>query len=278
MANSEYQIRGSGAICSVGALGLTVGPGTDRFEIDYTRSSFLVQPAIGMAFMIDNEICFIKAFDGSAIRVARGCADSIPAIHFAEAPMWFFTTSFGTDRREYLNADVMQVKVLMRTSTKVMSLDDSPPQEVVMQGRFGRPYPPGQVFMNGIGFFVQQRIDQLVTEVVAQWAHRDRVTQGDQMIGHEQGDIGPEPGTTYRFKVYEHNTNNLKRTIETAGKTATYTAAMALTDFPSDIVHHGYFILCSVRDGMESLQKYRTDFVYSTSGGWGENWGQSFGY
>ena len=33
------------------------------------------------------------------------------------------------------------------------------------------------------------------------WAHRDRVLQGDRLIEHEAGSIGPEPGTTTSVRV-----------------------------------------------------------------------------
>ncbi len=33
------------------------------------------------------------------------------------------------------------------------------------------------------------------------WAHRDRVLQGDRLIEHEAGSIGPEPGTTTTVRV-----------------------------------------------------------------------------
>ena len=66
-------------------------------------------------------------------------------------------------------------------------------------------------------------------EVVVSWAHRDRLTQADQLIDTLAGDIGPEAGVSYRLRIYGNGA--LRRTVsDLTGTTYTYTAALEQAD------------------------------------------------
>lgn len=279
MANSDYQIRGTGSICSRGALGVAVNEGTTIFELNPVLSSMKGPLTVGMGFFVDKEVCIVTQIMGSQFRVARGCADTIPAPHVPGSNVWFFENDVGSDNREYLNGDVIGVKVLMKTSAKVMSIADAPAQELTMVGRFGRPYPPGQVFVGNGPFYTLKRMDLAEPNLVFQWAHRDRITQADQLIGHEQNSYGPEAGTTYLIRVYS-SIGTLLRTVDgITGTTYTYTLDDAADDFGGlDEPIAGYFTLASSREGLESMQHYRIDFTAFSSGGWGNNFGARWGY
>src|SRR5690606_36924603 len=117
---------------------------------------------------------------------------------------------------------------------------------VTMNQRQFRPYPPGRLRVNGSAYPTS-----ITGELVISWAHRDRVTQADQLIDDEQTSIGPEDGTTYTVRIYDGN--SLVRT-ETGitGTSYTYESATEISDGgPFNPIR---FTLHAVRDGVESLQ------------------------
>ena len=233
--------------------------------------------------MVGGEFCRIKDVIGSTVRVSRGCADTIPKSHSAGTPVWFFQDDIGTDRYEYIQGDVIGVKVLMKTATRMMGVVESPPNRLPMYGRFARPYAPGQVFVGSQPFYMPSLLNPTTDVLDLTWAHRDRVAQGDQMIGHEVSSIGPEAGTTYNVEVRRADDDTLVR-IETGivGAAYIYTLDMATDDFaltPGVYLEvPAYLTLASVRDSYTSFEKYRMDFIVNASaGGWGIGWGLSWG-
>ncbi|MDR1424313.1 MAG: phage tail protein [Azoarcus sp.] len=85
------------------------------------------------------------------------------------------------------------------------------------------------------------------------WSHRDRILEADQLIDTTIGDIGPEPGTTYRLRIY--NGGTLIRTYSNiTGTSQIYTLA-------DEIANGGFFVslrvvLDAVRDGLYSTQAH----------------------
>lgn len=90
-------------------------------------------------------------------------------------------------------------------------------------------------------------------EITIAWAHRDRILQADQLIDTSMGNIGPEPGTTYRVRIYTGDT--LIRIYEgITGTTCSYVAADEIADggpFSSLRV-----VLEAQRDGLTSHQAH----------------------
>lgn len=272
MANSDYTLKGNGPLCSVGTLG---GPVTenplDIFILDYATSTMLAEPKVGMAFMVEKEICVIREIDGNKFKVSRGCADTIPEPHNGGVPMWFFEGAIGSDSTEYLTSDVLSVKVLMKTVTRTMGVGNSPPNELHMFGRYTRPYPPGQVFVDDKPFYKSTKMEPSNNILRVTWAHRDRIAQADQLIGHEIEDVGPESGQTYTLRVF--NASDVQ-VWERTGITVNFQdftmtdaneALGADPDAPADIP--AYFTLHSVRDGFASWRHYRMDFVANAGAG-----------
>ena len=90
--------------------------------------------------------------------------------------------------------------------------------------------------------------------VTVSWSHRDRIVQADQLIDTAQGNVGPEPGTTYRLRIYSP-VNTLRRTYSgITGTSQTYATADEITDggpFSSLRV-----VLEAQRDGLTSHQAH----------------------
>lgn len=266
MANSDYIKRNiAGPFCPVARLsaGITALQ-TSLLYVDMISS--IPEPVVlNRAIMIDDEILGITGISGSTLTLARGCCDTVPAPHSANALIWFFDDSIGTDEIEYGGTETIGVKVLPRTAMSGnIPIIGSPPNEITFNFRFLRPYPPGNVRINGAVFAgVDHELTGASANMVLTWAHRDRVLQADQLIDHGASSVGPEAGTTYTVQVYRADNNSLLRTVTgITGTTWTYTHTMALADITTVAGGVGiYILLKSVRSSLDSYQLYRIDAV-----------------
>ena len=154
--------------------------------------------AVGTEALIDEELVRIDALDPIAgtLTIARGCVDTVPAAHAPGARLWCTDTYVGADPTEYLAGDTVQAKLLTRTQQGTLDPALAPIAQVRLDARHARPYPPGRLRINGAAWPATAfaRLDLA-------WANRDRVLQGDRLIEHEAGSIGPEPGTTTTVRV-----------------------------------------------------------------------------
>lgn len=274
MASSDYDVRAEGGFCPSGKLGAAIGHGNSTITITGFKSVSESDLEVGMAVMVNGEVMRLQSAVLPTLSVLRGCADTVPVPHAVNSTVWFFSNAAISDEREYLATDTLGVKVLPFTAASgPMSIEYSPPLSLTFNWRFVRPYPPGRVRVNdeplqatpfslGLG----------ETEFVITWAHRDRLLQADQLIGHEEASIGPEVGTTYTAQVYDAD-NNLVRTVSGISDTTwTYTETMLDTDIPEGV---GRIELFSVRDTFESLQRH---VIYiQKAGGLGESLGENLG-
>lgn len=285
MANSDYTVRGTGTVTPSAKLAAAINPLAANISMLSYSAPGGLQPAIGMGVMIDDEIMRVTSVSMPQIGVARGCADTVPASHAFGTKVWFFTQAAGTDGVEYMATETIGVKLLMRSNAGTMGVENSPPNALTFNRRFARPYPPGNLKVNGLSpFNGVQVLDEDTLEFVITWAHRDRITQGDQLIGHEVGDIGPEPGTTYVLRVY-NDAGTLMRTVDNiSGTTVTYSVVQAMDDLnaqSADGTRIGHLTLHSQRGTYDSFQGHRVNFSANllnvVTGGWGDNWGGTWG-
>lgn len=153
----------------------------------------------GTAVLLDDEICRLDALDVAAgtATLGRGCADTVPAAHAAGARLYFYGDEAAVDATEYVDGETVDAKLLTVATGGKLALTDAPVLEATLASRQARPYPPGQVRINGMAY-----PDSLTGALAVAWAHRDRLTEADQLIDTEDGNIGPEAGTTYTLRIY----------------------------------------------------------------------------
>lgn len=281
MAASDYTVRGDGGFTPMGRLLTAIGNNAVS-EAIINVGSFQGASGddleIGMAVLIDDEIMRLDSITLPNLVVRRGCADTIPAPHAVGARVWFFSETAFSDEREYLATSTIAVKAMPFTvASGPVPIEHSPPVALTFNWRAFRPYPPGDVRVNGVAFGTGPHvIAPPATDFVLTWAHRDRLLQADQLVGHTEASIGPEAGTTYTLRVHEPAGTVVRTVSGIAGTTYTYLQSNFLTDLPDG---EGYLTLCSVRDGFESLQRYRMDIAASppAAGGLGETLGENLG-
>lgn len=224
VGGAPYTKRADGAFCPVATLTAGIAQGATGLTV--SNGWGLESVRIGQAALIDDEIVRIDAIDPAtgALTVGRGCADTVPAAHASGATIWFYDDFGGSDPTEYVSSVTVNAKLLTRTPAGVLSESAAASQSLTMRGRAGRPYPPGQLRING-----QFWPATITGELTVSWAHRNRLIQADQLIDTQAGSVTPEDGVRYRLRIYGNGA--LRRTVNDLSVTDyTYTAALEKSD------------------------------------------------
>lgn len=260
MANSDYIKNGGGTFASLLALD---GP-LDHFSttIPYTRIRLARAGALrpGVVAMIDEEIMRVETVEPTFITVKRGCADTIPAPHAVNVVVWIFDgNALGGDSVERSATEIVAVKVSPFTlGGGGVAPEDIAPVQVEFNWRYFKPYPPGRMKVNNERWTTPAVLDDDTTSMYLSWAHRDRVLQADQLIGHDDDPIGPEPGTTYYMKIVHPVSGQVVRVEKgIRGTEFLYWRGQALHDLgqPSE-VFAATWTLTSHREGFDAWQWY----------------------
>lgn len=262
MAASDYEVRTKGTACPIGYLASAIGPSDTVISI----SSFMdvegiaSDLVIGMGLLINGEIMRLDSNTLPDLTVARGCADTIPSTtqHAAGSIVWFFSRDLASDNREYAATETVGVKLLPYTNSGgSVPISYAEPHTLNFNWRHARPYPPGNFMCNAQPWHAGVRyINPSDVALTFTWAHRDRITQADQLVGHSESSVGPEVGTTYVARVYDAFDNQVREVTGIVGTTWDYTRTMALMDIVDGAA---YIDIYSVRDTLESWQGYRTN-------------------
>lgn len=251
----DLAVRGSGDWTLSAVLDEAVGwyDTALAFSADADLSSVLV----GEEILVDDELMRVDAVDDIAktIDVARGVGDTLPSPHAIGARVWFVEDAKGSDGRTYSTGEDVEVRLLTRTPSDVLGVGEAPGDTVTIGARQARPYPPGNLQINGTPFGTFQDDLMVATgDVVLTWAHRDRVAQEDQLVEHDAASVGPEAGTTYTVEVRDGATL-LRTTSGVSGTTWTYDGTMISAD--GEPTEEAWtFNVRSVRGGLPSWQEY----------------------
>lgn len=208
---------------------------------------------LGTHFQIGDEICRVDSIDTTTgeMTIGRGVLDTVPAIHLAGSRLFFWDQYNGADATEYVDGEEVSVKILPSTGSDVLTLSEAPTDNLVLDQRAIRPYPPGDLRVEGLSYQDLQFVDG---EINLTWTHRDRTQQtGGTIYDHTFGNIGPEAGTLYRVRGYidgvlDHTEDDI------AGTSAAWTPA---GDGEILVEIH------SKRDGLYSMQAPSHTVYYS---------------
>lgn len=175
---------------------------TDTVSFDVVDNDTLRQVVAGSLCLVDDEIIrvdnMVISGDNVTMTVGRGCLDTIPAQHLAGAAIMFFDGYAQNDPTTYVSGEVIEGKILTKTSAGRLSLDDAVTEQVTLGSRAIRPYPVGNLKMDG-AFHPTGILD---ASVPITWAHRDRTLQLTTAVeDYEDASIGPETGVEYTVEV-----------------------------------------------------------------------------
>lgn len=250
VGSAAYVRVGPGDFCPTGLL--VAGISSTATSIQLSAPDNLDMVEVGSAALIDNEIIRVDAInlETLSVTIARGCVDTVPDAHSAGARVWFFEDYVGEDPTEYSSGVSVQVRLRTVTSAGTLAPELAGTDTLALVGRQARPYPPGNFRLAGV-----VNPASIEGDVVASWAHRDRLLQADQLIDTQAGNIGPEAGTTYSFRLLRADTLAvLASQTGISGTTATLT-----TTYVGQIIAE----LWSVRGGLNSVQWHRWQFDHT---------------
>lgn len=196
--SGAFAEQGSGDFTPTGLLPAIVPASVDPIVAVLTSTHDLDQVEVGTEALIDDEVLRVDAIDADtgAVTLARGCGDTLPAAHAANARVWFTDFFTGSDPTEYLAGETIQAKLLTRTGQGELDESQAPIASATLTRRQARPYPPADLKVGG-----QRTPGQVVGAIDLSWSHRNRKTQGDQLVDATQPSIAPEAGTTYTVRI-----------------------------------------------------------------------------
>lgn len=247
----DYSAAGTGDFCP--SAQIVNGIGHLATAVQFTFVTDIAGFTAGAVGVIDDETVQLVSVDwmtGNAV-IKRGCGDSVPVPHAAGARVWFYADSSAVDPVEYAAGVTVSAKVLPYSSGGWLDAALAPVDTLLMIQRQYRPYPPGNVQING-EFYP----DVIEGELTITWSHRDRVLQADQLVEWVAGNIGPEPGTTYTVLVRNPVDNAVLHEatgINGDSYSVEFEHASALVDL----------IVTSERDGLTSWQSPSCQFDYT---------------
>jgi hypothetical protein len=182
------------------------------------------------------------------LTLERGAMDTAPARHGAGSGVVFYEGEGYLEDDIQTDGDIVRIKLRTDSSQGVLSLASTPVDEITFASRALRPYPPGDLKLDG-----DYQVDppEPSDTYALTWEHRDR-TEGS-LIGHtETGPASPEAGTEYIVRV------------EALGEGDTVLAILTEDNVSDDLAYswvpvaapsgtiYGRFSVTSVRGGIES--------------------------
>lgn len=237
----------------------------------------LTEVRVGQMAVINDEIVRVVELTHEFITVARGCVDTVPAHQPAGARMWFIECGHGLSKPDgsWGSEDIVESKVLPAVYGPPLDPAEAATDKLEMARRVERPFPPGQVLINGRPWFKGDTAEQGKSHLIT-WVQRNRLSQGVNILDHLSNDVMHEPGTRYRFKISLKMPGPVPgkpveviiRQAMVDGHSFTYTYDMAIVDGirASQLLKVcGYVVvpayLDAVRDGLSNWQGYAMPLV-----------------
>jgi len=214
----------------------------------------LLNVVVGTYAVVENEILKVLAISttNETVNLARGCLDTVPAVHAEDSRIWFIGSINYPVGATYVDDDVPGVKFLPTTPKGQLEEGDATAHNsAAMNSRFIKPYPPGDFKVDGASYPATFTGEPTLT-----WKHRNRTTQVDTIIEHDNTTIAAEVGTTYEIDIYKQDLVTLARAVTgLTGETYTYAEADENSDCGGQQTQLR-FVLRSVRGGFSSHQSY----------------------
>lgn len=249
--NSTYSYVGQGDFTPTGLLTIDLPRGAAAVTFSVIDLVELDDIEVGQYAYIDNEAFALTNVDQltGALTATRAALDTVPSAHSQGARVYFADNGLaGYDQTQRTAGEVTYYKPLTSTGRGTLPLSQAAPVSITFTGRAERPYPPGNVTING-----QYFPTKIYGGLTVNWAHRDRTMQTVDLVPFTAGNIGPEPGTTYRLTLSRRGGSVLATYSDITGTSWTYSAA--------DQAAHGYeqdltLKLESLRDDLTSWQAH----------------------
>ncbi len=243
----------------VGAIAYSETAELDQ-SILKTDTAFIVKNAgeidmvsVGTQITINNEIMVYQAYDEETglLTVKRGALDTVPQNHLVGSVLYFADDFITVDPTEYVTGEIINVKTLTTTPSGILSLDDVDAQQVEIQARAIRPYPPSNVKINDVYWPTE-----IETDLVLTWVDRNRIQQtGGSILGWYEGGVAIEPGTQTHLILTQLDGNDVELATTSANVTGTTSYTLPISSMQAD-TRTVEIVLKTVRDSYECLNPF----------------------
>lgn len=262
---ATYNEVGSGGFVFASAISADIAK-TNTAVVVALASLINQDVEIGQCALINDEILRIDAIDrlSNTLTLARGCADTVPAVHAEDDVLWIYANA-NVAEVELADQQSFALKLLTKTGTQVLSLEDALEMQYTSVLRHQRPYPPANVLFNDMQY--PAAIEGTVTLT---WQHRNRIDQGSNVIAYDDAYSALEPNVEYILELYDAADNLISS--ESLGQVETYVLDYSAVPTASCKVR-----LYTMRNGIESYQAIEHELSvsfnppYNLQGVWDED-------
>ncbi|WP_180173568.1 phage tail protein [Acinetobacter sp. YH01024] len=200
--------------------------------------------------LLDDEKLAVTAIDliANTVTVKRGVLGTVPALHAAEARLYFCDQWLAVDNTDYYAGEIVNAKVLTNTSSAQLSAALATAHLITLNGEAYRPYPPANVKING-----EYYPAEIETDLVLTWVDRNRLQQtGGEILGWVDCGVQIEPNTQTHLTLTQFDENNVELATTNANVTGTTGYTMPISSMQAD-VRSIEITLKTVRDGYECI-------------------------
>lgn len=232
--------------CDIVQLDQTI----DEAIHSFTVTGSLTQPAnSNNLIFLNDELMGFVSFDAETkvLTVKRGVLDTVPKKHSSGPLFVFDLPDVAFDSAQYSQSEIVQAQVLTTTPSGVQELASNG-ENIEIQARAIRPYPPANVKING-----EYWPEDIETDLVITWSDRNRVNQ--DVLDWFDSSIAIEPGTQTHLILTQLDENNLEVATTNANVTGTTSYTMPISSMQA-ATRTASITLKTVRDGYECLNPF----------------------
>ena len=217
------------------------------------------------------EIAMILSNGTPGFNIRRGLYDTIPREWAAGTKIWFFSEQDTIiDPNVYSAGEVLNFKLLPRTSQSTLPVGTAPTETYTPSARLLQPIRPANVTVGGVGYGTYELPDTH-TSVAVTWANRNRKSESAPPLAWNAGTIAVEPGQTTTIRIEDM-----------AGNTEGEHTGLTGTSFVVPLATFGTLARARVRvisvlDGLESFQSHSVVVDIPARMGYGKNYGEFYG-
>ena len=194
---------------------------------------------------IGNELLGVTNIVGNTLTVIRGVLDTVPEEHNVTDRIFGWHDYLATDDIAYLLGEVVNTKVTTVTPKGELALAAATINSITIAGRMHRPYPPGNLTINGVYW---PSFSFVGINIPITWAHRNRFQQTTGLIDYYTASITTEASVTYSVTL--KRTDTMATLYSTTGLTGT-----SATIVPTSYVGQVLLEVWSVNPNGVSFQK-----------------------
>lgn len=198
-----YEQTGAIQYCETAELDQNISQINTAFIVKDVGDIDLV--ATGTQITVNNEIMVYQSYDEetSLLTVKRGALDTIPQTHGIGSLLYFADDYVTVDPTEYVMGEIIEVKALTTTPSGVLGFGEVNAQQILMNARAIRPYPPANVKINNQYYPETHTISN---DLLISWVDRNRLQQtGGSIMGFFEAGVTRESGVTYAIEISTQN-------------------------------------------------------------------------